>query len=147
VRIALVVFVTALAACGSDPPPTPRPPPAPAPAPGTPHGAVLSSPHSTGTSYDDALAVPEDTSALAGEHELTDDDLSKPMRAATFMSDCGVKDSMKVTVKVAVRDGAAIGVTVFTDPDDAAIAECLDKAVRALSFPASKRRDSFTTRY
>jgi hypothetical protein len=98
-------------------------------------------------SYEDALAVPEDLSAVAGEHELTDVELSLPMRSPTFLADCGVQDSLKIMVQVAVRDGAAVGVTVRTVPDDAKLAECIDRAVRGLTWPASKRRDSLTTRY
>jgi hypothetical protein len=36
---------------------------------------------------------------------------------------------------------------VTTNPDDQAIAECIDRAVRGLSWPVSKRRDSFTVSY
>jgi hypothetical protein len=46
-----------------------------------------------------------------------------------------------------VRDGAAFGVTVRTDPDDVTVAECVDKAVRTLTWKASKRRESMTTIY
>jgi hypothetical protein len=50
-------------------------------------------------------------------------------------------------VQVVVRDGAAVGVTVRTVPDDATLAECIDRGVRALAWAPSKRRDSLTTRY
>jgi hypothetical protein len=103
--------------------------------------------HSTGTSYDDALATPEDMSAVAGEHELSDVELAQPMKSPTFLDDCSVPETMKVKVQVVVRDGAAIGVTVRTQPDDATVAECIDKAVRGLGWTASKKRDSLTTMY
>jgi hypothetical protein len=98
-------------------------------------------------SYDDALAEPEDLTSLAGEPELSDVELSSPMRDAPILATCGAPDTMKLTLRVVVRDGKAVGVTVRTDPDDATIAECVDKAVRELSWATSKHRDSFTTSY
>jgi hypothetical protein len=140
-----------LVACGS-----PTPPPA-APAHGTtetlsvpeshPAHHAFGPPHSTGPSYESALDTPEDIASLAGERDLSDDELGAPMKQPSFLADCSAPESMHVKVQVAVRDGAAIGVTVRTDPDDATVAECIDKAVRALQWPASKKRDSMTTVY
>jgi hypothetical protein len=107
----------------------------------------LGPPHSTGTSYEEALNLPEDMVAVANEPELTDAELAGPMRKPAFLGDCNAPDSMKLRVMVAVRDGAAIGVTVRTDPDDATVAECVDKAVRALAWKPTKRRESLTTSY
>jgi uncharacterized protein (UPF0254 family) len=74
----------------------------------------------------------------------------------------------KVTVKVAVREGRAIGVTVLVAIEPPArnmtpriakayakeeaklIAKtvtCFDSAVRTMSWPPNSRRDSFTTVY
>jgi len=104
-------------------------------------------PHSTGPTYEAALDTPEDIASLAGERDLSDDELGGPMKQPSFLADCSVPESMHVKVQVAVRDGAAIGVTVRTDPDDATVAECIDRAVRSLQWPASKKRDSMTTVY
>jgi len=153
VRALLLLLLPSLApACGSSPP-APQAPPAtttdaPLASPATSHRApVYGPPHSTGPSYEAALDTPENISALAGEPTLTDPDLAGPMRNPSFMSDCNAPESMHVKVQVAVRDGAAIGVTVRTDPDDTIIAECIDKAVRSLQWTPSKRRDSMTTVY
>jgi hypothetical protein len=104
-------------------------------------------PHSTGTSFEDALNEPEDMAAVASEPDLTDGELAAPMRNPSFLGDCNAPDSMKLRVMVAVRDGSAMGVTVRTDPDDATVAECVDKAVRTLTWKATKRRESLTTAY
>src|SRR4051812_7031304 len=48
-----------------------------------------------------------------GSHDardLTDAQLSAPTRNASFVAGCGAVDSMKVTVRVVVRDGRAVGV-------------------------------------
>jgi hypothetical protein len=143
------LLVASIAGCAADAPPPARvPEPAARPSPTPDPPALGQGPaHSTGMSYEDALAVAEDLSVVAGERELTDVDLSLPMRNPAFLADCGVQDSLKIMVQVAVRDGAAFGVTVRTVPDDAKLAECIDRAVRALAWPPSKRRDSLTTRY
>ncbi len=77
--------------------------------------------------------------------DLTDAQLSAPMGGA--LSSCGVPDDMKVTVKVAVKMGRAVGVTVITDPPNQAIASCVDRSVRKLRWLSSPRLDSFTTSY
>jgi hypothetical protein len=101
--------------------------------------------HSTAMSYEEALAVPEDMNAVKGERELSNKDLSAPMQPASVLDVCRVPEATRVTVKVAVREGKAMGVSVATKPDDAKVAECVDKAVRKLVWPASRKRDSFTT--
>ena len=144
------LVVSCVVACGAEAPPAPQAPPTSRPVvTARPHPpASWDGPgHSTGTSYDDALAMPEDMSAVAGEPALSDVELSRPMRSPTFLNDCNVPETMRLMVQVAVRDGAAVGVTVRTQPDDASVAECIDKAVRALAWTASKRRDSLTTSY
>jgi hypothetical protein len=69
------------------------------------------------------------------------------MRSAAFISGCGAPDSMKVTVKVAVKNGRAVGVSVYTNPPNAGVAACVDRHVRSLSWPSSPKLDSFITTY
>jgi hypothetical protein len=110
----------------------------------------------TGTSYEEAINSVAPTSELEqtnqyGQTEgidLTDEQLSEPMGnvAASFDS-CGVPDSTKVTVQVAVKYGRAVGVTVTTDPPNDRLAACVDRSVRRLQWPSSPKLDSFTTNY
>ena len=100
-----------------------------------------------GPSYEEALAIPEDLNATKDAPELTDAQLSAPMASGEMMSECGVPETMKVVVKVAVRDGRALGVTVATSPENPDVAICVDKAVRAMPWPASAKRFTFTTAY
>ena len=67
-----------------------------------------------------------------GGPDLSDAQLNAPMRNAAFISGCGAPDSMKVTVKVAVKMGRAVGVSVYTNPPNAGVASCIDRAVRGL---------------
>lgn len=98
-------------------------------------------------SYDEALAVPEELDLVKREPELSNAELAAPLKNAAFISECGAPDSTKVIVKVAVREGHAMGVSVSLSPDDPEAAQCIDKAVRTLTWPASKKRFSFTTVY
>lgn len=82
-----------------------------------------------------------------GGPDLTDAQLGAPMRNASFISGCGAPDSMKVTVRVAVQNGRAVGVSVYPNPPNAAVAQCVDRHVRALGWPPNAKMDFFTTTY
>ena len=101
-------------------------------------------------SYEAALAS-NNTEVMIGHQtegpDLTDSQLSGPMRNASFLGACGAPESMKVTVKVAIKRGRAVGVSVYTNPASTQVAWCVDDAVRNLSWPANARMDSFTTTY
>lgn len=120
-------------------------------------------PPSTG-SYEDAIREPEPIGVHDERTQLTDNQLTGPMRGV--LAGCRVPSNAKVTIKTAVQNGRAIGVTVdvvFEHPKSmkrippattryetklsAKIVACADKAVRAVTWPPSKRRDSFTTAF
>ncbi len=103
-----------------------------------------------GMSYEQALATNNQEISMGGPKggpDLTDAQLSAPMRNAAFISGCGAPDSMKVTVKVAVKNGRAWGVSVYTTPSNPAVASCIDRHVRGLGWPPNAKMDSFTTTY
>ncbi|HSO33224.1 MAG TPA: hypothetical protein VLT33_11910, partial [Labilithrix sp.] len=79
--------------------------------------------------------------------DLTDAQLSGPMRSGAFVGECGAPDRMKVTVKVAVKLGRPAGVSISTSPPDPDVAGCIDRYVRTFSWPSSSKMDSFTTTY
>ncbi|MGA7122019.1 MAG: hypothetical protein WBY94_18060 [Polyangiaceae bacterium] len=83
----------------------------------------------------------------AGLPDLTDNQLSAPLRHASFVVSCGAPDSMKVTVRVAVRMGHAVGVTVTTTPPNGGVSACVDRAVRGLRWAESAKTDFITTTY
>lgn len=79
--------------------------------------------------------------------DLTDAELAEPLQRGAFVNRCGAPSSMKVSVKVAVLDGRAAGVTVTTDPEDADVARCIDAEVRGLRWPSSPHMDAVHTTY
>jgi hypothetical protein len=103
-----------------------------------------------GMSYEAAIASNNQEVNMGGGGggpDLTDGQLSGPMRNATFIGGCGAPNDMKVTVRVAIRMGRAVGVSVYTNPADGAVASCVDRHVRGLAWPAHPKMDSFTTTY
>jgi hypothetical protein len=83
----------------------------------------------------------------AGAADLTDAQLSAPLRHASFIGSCGAPDDMKVQVRVAIRMGRAIGVSVTTTPANGGVAGCIDRAVRGLRWAESAKTDFMTTNY
>lgn len=169
VRLFLACGLVFALACGSSHPPPPHvdvPDAAPEPTP----PPVIAKPVSTrpplppNATYEEALDEPEDLNVQDTRAHLTDLQLTNPMR--DVLGSCRVPRNAKVTIKVAVRETRAIGVTVLVKFDHgpsprplspaaakyeaksaARIAECADKATRALTWPPSLRRDSFTTEF
>ncbi len=103
-----------------------------------------------GGSYEAAIAANNEEirmgSAPTGP-DLSNVQLSAPMANAPFISGCGAPNDMKVTVKVAIKMGRAVGVSVYTTPPNGAIAGCIAGHVRGLAWPAHPKMDSFTTTY
>jgi hypothetical protein len=102
-----------------------------------------------GMSYDDALNQGSELNmgAGGGGPDLTNAELHGPMANAAFISGCGAPNDMKVTVRVAVKNGRAVGVSVSTNPPNAGVASCVDRHVRGLQWKSSPKLDSFTTVY
>lgn len=103
-----------------------------------------------GASYESAVAgniQQIDMNGHAIGPDLTDLQLSGPLRNATFLSSCGAPDSMHVTVKVAIKMGRAVGVSVYSSQPNGAVTSCVDRAVRNLAWPVNAKMDSFVTTY
>ncbi len=163
----------ALVACGSTPKraPAPLPPDDPEtiqeePPPPAPTTLVTAAPPSPTASYEEALEAPEPLYVNDDRAHLTDAELTAPMKGV--ISGCRVPSNVRVTIKTAVREGRAIGVTVTVRIErppsrsrrppskaqqkadaklSAKITSCVDKAVREQTWPSSARRDSFTTEF
>ena len=104
---------------------------------------------SGGMSYEAAIAS-NNTQVNIGQAsgpDLTDSQLAGPMRNASFLGSCGAPSSMKVTVRVAIKMGHAVGVSVYTNPANNQIAACVDRSVRGLAWAVNAKMDSFTTTY
>ena len=102
-----------------------------------------------GPTYEAAIAsnTQEITIGKQGAPDLTDAQLSGPMRNGAFVGECGAADGTRVTVHVAVKSGRAAGVSVSTSPADPDVAGCIDRYVRTFSWPSSPKMDSFKTTY
>lgn len=101
-----------------------------------------------GASYDDALNQGSEISMNGGGGpDLTNAELHGPMANGSFVSACGAPGDMKVTVRTAVKNGRAVGVSVTTNPPNAGVAACVDRHVRGLQWKSSPKLDSFTTSY
>lgn len=105
---------------------------------------------SGGTSFENVLNNNNETVTMGqtqDQPDLTNAQLAAPLRHASFITGCGAPDDMKVTVRVAVKMGRAVGVTVSTNPPSAGVAACVDRSVRGLSWPVSPKTDFVTTSY
>ena len=103
-----------------------------------------------GGSYEAALAANNEQITIGGGGggpDLTNAQLGGPLKNATFLGACGAPDSMKVIVKVAVKMGRAVGVSVYTTPPNGAVSSCIAGHVRGLSWPANAKMDFVTTTY
>jgi hypothetical protein len=110
------------------------------------------SPHSagpSGMSYEAAIAGNNLNLAPGTKDgpDLTDAELAGPMRDGTFLDACGVPNSTQVTVKVAIRNGRAVGVSVYAVPPSREIAGCIERHVRGVQWPPHAKMDSFVTTY
>lgn len=116
-------------------------------------------------SFEEATATPEMLDTHDARAHLTDQQLTNPMRDVP--SKCRLPKRAKITVKVAVQNGRAIGVSTNVawekppgkqrpptpmmvrqeNKASAKITTCVDHTVRAIVWPPSSRRDSFTTSF
>ena len=78
---------------------------------------------------------------------LSSAQLAAPLVHGKFVSECGAPDDMKVVVKVTVKLGHAVTVAATTDPANAAVASCVEKATREMQWDASPKTQRATATY
>jgi hypothetical protein len=103
----------------------------------------------SGPSYESAIAG-NNLNLAPGTRDvpdLTDGELAGPMRDGTFLDACGVPSSTHVTVKVAIQNGRAVGISVYPTPPSREIAGCVERHVRGIQWPSNAKMDSFVTSY
>ncbi len=88
----------------------------------------------------------EDSSAQSAP-DLGTSDYQTVLGRGTYLNACGVPSSMAVKVCAAVQAGAAVGVTITTDPADAEIATCIREQVAGLEFPSHPKMDVVRTTF
>ena len=100
--------------------PTSTAPPAPAKIEFPPHATV-----------DQAIkAIPQGQPRT----NMSDDALRAPLLDLKRYDKCKVPRSTKVTMSVAVYDGAAVGADITSKPKNAKIEECVDEVVRSMTW-------------
>jgi hypothetical protein len=103
-----------------------------------------------GMSYEQALNSTVETVDMENRNagpDLTDSQLKRPLDNASFVDGCGLSSSAHATVKVAIKGGRAIGVTVTTTPPNPGAAACIDAHVRRLEWPSNPKLDTMTVNY
>jgi hypothetical protein len=83
-------------------------------------------------SVDEAInAVPQGLPRV----NINDNDLQKPLMEMPRYEPCKVPRSTRVSIRVAVYDGAAVGTDIASKPKSAKIEECVAGVVRTMSWP------------
>jgi hypothetical protein len=97
----------------------------------------------------DAGAPGADAAAIARRQTapLSSAQLGAPLVHGTFVSACGAPDDMKVVVNVTVKMGHAVQVTATTQPSNPAVASCIERRTRELSWDISPKTDHVTVTY
>jgi hypothetical protein len=98
----------------------------------------------------DGDAPTADASTPPVKHQtgpLSSAQLSAPLVNGAWVTACGAADTMKVVVKLDVKGGRAVKVDVKTEPPDAAVAACIERAARDLRWDVSPKTDHVTVRY
>jgi hypothetical protein len=106
--------------------------------------AELVAPTDAGTPAD---AAPEAAAPHKQAAPLSSAQLAAPLVHGTYVTACGAPDTMKVIVKATVKMGRAIAVTVKTDPPNAEIAGCVERAARGLQWDISPKTEHVTVTY
>src|SRR5262245_60690804 len=135
-RSILLATFAVVVACGSAPEPTPAAPGATHPRlPRPPAAADAPEPVRRGGGSSDGVTCEEARDAHPDEvgigakksdgPEPSDDQFSGPLAKGSYLNDCEVPESTKVSVCAAIVDGKAAGVTVATDPSDPDKEKCV----------------------
>jgi hypothetical protein len=103
-----------------------------------------------GSSCEAAVAAYNEEMDLKGGRRAADlprEAFAAVLDRGTYLSSCGVPDTMKVDICAAVQRGRAVGVTVVTRPANGRVQACVARAVRSLRFPSHPKLDVAKTRF
>jgi hypothetical protein len=82
-----------------------------------------------------------------GPADVTRDAYASILENGRYLSGCAVPDRTVFEVCAAVQNGRAVGVTVTSNPPNAALNGCVRRAVSRLRFPTNPRLDVTHTRF
>ena len=103
-----------------------------------------------GSSCEAAIAAYNEEMDLKGGRRVADlprEAFAAVLDRGTYLSGCGVPDTMRVDICAAVQRGRAVGVTVVTRPANGRVQSCVARAVRGLRFPSHPKLDVARTRF
>ncbi|MCU0658206.1 MAG: hypothetical protein MUF64_23980 [Polyangiaceae bacterium] len=145
-RLSALSLVLLLAACQPSSPP-PKPPPSKNSAkplrtpPPRPVAAPIAGGSSDGMSCEQVIEQNNDELTLGKKQEadLSTAELSAVLNNGSYLNECEVPASTKVSVCAAVKEGRALGVTVAMSPGDPEQERCVAGKVRSLGYPIHKK--------
>jgi hypothetical protein len=82
-----------------------------------------------------------------GPADVTRDAYAGILENGRYLSGCAIPDRAVFEVCAAVQNGRAVGITVSSNPPNAALNGCVRRAVSRLKFPTSPRLDVTRTRF
>jgi hypothetical protein len=82
-----------------------------------------------------------------GPADLTAKDYAAVLNNGAYLAPCEVPQDSKIQICVAVRAGAAVGVTVTLEPPSPELEVCVSKQVRALAFTSHPKMDIVRVRF
>ncbi len=82
-----------------------------------------------------------------GAADLRADDFGRVLNHGAYLEPCDVPQSSHLRICAAVREGAAVGVTVALEPPAPETEVCVAKQVRGLTFPSHPKMDFVTVRF
>lgn len=91
--------------------------------------------------------VEDRTAGPDGQRDLAAGEYGAVLNQGSYLNRCGVPQSMKVVICVAVQDGKAVGATVSTEPSDEGIGACVRNEVAALEYPSHPKMDIARTTF
>jgi len=98
-------------------------------------------PDAAAPANDAGVAVHRQTAPLSSAQ------LGAPLVHGRFVSACGAPDDMKVVVHLDVKKGRASKIAVKTQPASAAVASCIESAIRDLQWDVSPQVGHVTVTY
>ncbi|NUO53776.1 MAG: hypothetical protein HOV80_33430 [Polyangiaceae bacterium] len=91
--------------------------------------------------------VEDRTTGPEPQRDLGSSEYGEVLNNGTFLNRCGVPDSTKVVVCVAVQNGKAVGATVTTEPSSDDINRCVRNEVAVLEYPSHPKMDLAKTTF
>ena len=88
-----------------------------------------------------------DLRAAPGAPDLSREAFASVLESGGYLTHCAIPARTALEICAAVQDGKVVGVSVASEPRNAAVSACVRRSVAALRFPQSARLDVTRTRF